>query len=239
MATTINKQRQLTVLLSAGRKLTSAPEATEEARPVLQQFIYGLCREDATAEQADRAYRGLCERFFDWNEVRVSSVRELEEAFEGMSNAEGRAQRLIAFLQEVFETTFSFDLDGLQKKGLKQAAKQLARYQAANDYVSAWVVQRSLGGHAIPLDGPTLRCARRLGLLEGTEADKEAARASLEHLVPKAKGPQFTDLISTLAGDLCWEEEPNCPSCPLAHDCPTAHGTGYTNGTTRSRPKPR
>ena len=240
MATTINKQRQLTALLAAARKLAQSPDTAEEARPVLQQFIYGLCREDATAEQADRAYRTLCEHFFDWNEVRVSSTRELEEAFADMTNPEGRAQRLISFLQEVFETTFSFDLDGLQKKGLKQAAKQLTRYQAANEYVSAWVVQRSLGGHAIPLDTATVRCARRLGLIECEETDRESARASLEHLVPKAKGPQFTDLISTLAGEHCWEGEPNCPSCPLAHDCPTAHSSGYTNGTTRStRPKPR
>jgi endonuclease III len=239
MATTINKQRQLTVLLSAARKLALSTDSGEDTRPVLQQFIYGLCREDATSEQADQAYRTLCERFFDWNEIRVSSLRELEEVFEGMSNPEGRAQRLVAFLQEVFETTFSFDLDGLQKKGLKQAAKQLGRYQAANEYVSAWVVQRSLGGHAIPLDAPTLRCARRLGLIESDDADREAARASLEHLVPKAKGPQFTDLISTLAGEHCWEE-PNCPSCPLAHDCPTAQSAGYANGTSRShRPKPR
>jgi endonuclease-3 len=240
MATTINKQRQLSALFSAARKLGRAAEAGQEDRPVLQQFIYGLCREDATCEQAERAYRALGERFFDWNEVRVSSPRELEEVFAGMANPEGRAQRLLSFLQEVFETTFSFDLDGLQKKGLKQAAKQLARYEAANDYVGAWVVQRSLGGHAIPLDAPTLRCARRLGLVEGDADDPEAARASLEHLVPKSKGSQFTDLVSTLAGELCWADEPNCPSCPLAHDCPTAHGSGYTNGTVRSaRPKPR
>jgi endonuclease-3 len=240
MATTINKQRLLTALLSASRKLGRASEAEQDARPVLQQFVYGLCREDATADEADRAYQSLCERFFDWNEVRVSSTRELEEVFAGMSNPEGRAQRLIAFLQEVFETTFSFDLDALQKKGLKQAAKQLARYQAANDYVSAWVVQRSLGGHAIPLDAPTLRCARRLGLVESADEGREAARASLEHLVPKAKGPQFTDLISTVAGEHCWEEDPNCSGCPLAHECPTGHGVVSANGTGRSgRPKPR
>jgi endonuclease-3 len=241
MATTINKQRLLTALLSASRKLGRASEAEHDVRPVLQQFVYGLCREDATADQADQAYQALGERFFDWNEVRVSSIRELEEVFAGMSNPEGRAQRLIAFLQEVFETTFSFDLDGLQKKGLKQAAKQLARYQAANDYVSAWVVQRSLGGHAIPLDAPTLRCARRLGLIESSDdEDRETARASLEHLVPKAKGPQFTDLISTVAGEHCWEEDPNCPACPLAHECPTGHSAVSANGTGRSgRPKPR
>ena len=237
MATTINKQRLLNLLFAKARGLGPAGQ---EALPVLQQFVYGLCREDATPEQADRAYRTLCERFFDWNEVRVSSVRELEEAFAGLTNAEGRAQRLVAFLQEVFETTYSFDLDSLQKKGLKQAAKQLGRYQAANDYVGAWVVQRSLGGHAIPLDRATLRCTRRLGLIDDDQDDLEAARATLEHLVPKAKGPQFTDLVSDIADEVCWEASPNCPGCPLAAECPTAHEAGAANGSSRGhRSKPR
>jgi endonuclease III len=222
MATTINKQRLLSQVFATAPKHAGDGG---EARPVLEQFIYALCREGATREQADRAYRHLRERFFDWNEVRVSSARELEEAFAGMSGAELRAQRLVAFLQEVFETTFSFDLEGLQKKGLKQAAKQLGRYQAANEYAVSWVVQRTLGGHAIPLDAPTLRCARRLGLAEGG-GDEAEARASLEHLVPKAKGPVFTDQISHLAKEHCWEDEPNCPACPLSGDCATAHENG-------------
>jgi endonuclease-3 len=236
MATTINKQRLLSQVLAAAPKNAGDGGG---ARPVLEQFIYAICREGATREQADAAYRHLQERFFDWNEVRVSSVRELEEAFEGLSGAELRAQRLVAFLQEVFETTFSFDLEGLQKKGLKQAAKQLGRYQAANEYAVSWVVQRTLGGHAIPLDAPTLRCARRLGLVEG--GDEAEARASLEHLVPKAKGPAFTDQISHLAGEYCAEDEPNCPACPLSGDCPTAQESGALGvAAGRShRPKPR
>jgi endonuclease-3 len=236
MATTINKQRLLNGVLATAPKHAGDGG---EARPVLEQFIYAICREGATREQADRAYRQLQERFFDWNEVRVSSARELEEAFAGLSGPDLRAQRLISFLQEVFETTFSFDLEGLQKKGLKQAAKQLARYQAANEYAVSWVVQRTLGGHAIPLDAPTLRCARRLGLTDG--GDEAEARASLEHLVPKAKGPAFTDQVSQLAGEYCWEDEPNCPACPLSGDCVTAQENGVESvAAGRShRPKPR
>jgi len=237
MATTINKQRLLSQVLASARKSTEG----QEPRPVLQEFIYALCREDATPEQADRAYRNLCERFFDWNEVRVSSARELVEAFGGLSGGEVRAQRLLSFLQEVFETTFSFDLEPLHKKGLKQAAKQLARYAAANDYLTGWVVQRSLGGHAIPVDAPTLRCARRLGLLDAEHEDLEAARASLEHLVPKAKGPLFTDGVSHLAEEFCWEGAPNCPACPLAVDCATAQERGVESisAARPHRSKPR
>src|SRR5438309_1449484 len=98
MAITVNKQRLVNHLLSLGKKLA---QPLEDPRPVLEEFIYGVCRENATREQADQAYACLRERFFDWNEIRVSSIRELEDAFAGLSDAEGRAQRLVAFLQEV------------------------------------------------------------------------------------------------------------------------------------------
>ena len=179
-----------------------------------------------TRDQADQAYRNLREQFFDWNEVRVSSVRELAEAMQGLPNAEQRAQRLIDFLQEVFETTISFDLESLHKKGVKVAAKQLARYQAANDYAVAWVIQQSLGGHAIPIDAPTLRTLRRLGLLETEEQDPETLRASLEHQIAKAKGPVFNDLMSELAEEYCYEADPACAVCPLASACQFAGNLG-------------
>lgn len=238
MAITINKQRLVNHLLALGKKKI---EPGADQRRVLEEFIYGLCRENATREQADRAYDYLRERFFDWNEIRVSSIRELEEAFAGLVDPEARSQRLVAFLQEVFETTFSFDLDDLLKKGLKQAAKQLSRYQAHNEYVGSWVMQRSLGGHAIPVDAPTLRCAQRLALIESGPDGWETARSTLEHLIPKSKGPLFTDVIAYVAEEHCWEETPNCSACPLSSECPTAHEGASTNGTGRAghRAKPR
>jgi endonuclease-3 len=219
MPTTTNKQRVLNQFFTVLKKRYEPAEP--ESLPVLEQFVYAVCREGATREQADRAYRCLRERFFDWNEIRVSSPREVEEALGDIPDPETRANRLISLLQEVFETTFSFDLEGLHKKGLKQAAKQLARYQAANDYAVAWVTQQTLGGHAVPLDGPALRVLRRLGLIDGGQEDLEALRASLEHIVPKARGTLFNELVSALAADVCWEDEPNCATCPLAAECPT------------------
>lgn len=240
MPTATNKQRLLNQLFARLTKRYGA--GGDDARPVLEQFLYGICREGSTRERADRAFKALQERFFDWNEIRVSSVREVGDALSDLPDAEQRAERLIRFLQEVFEKRFGFDLEDLHKKGLKVAAKHLSGYQAANDYVGAWVVQQSLGGHAIPLDAPTLRTTRRLGLIESDQDDPETVRASLEHLVPKARGTLFVDLVSRLAEDCCWEDNPGCGSCPLAGECPTAQELGLreTAGAGRSsRPKPR
>ncbi len=247
MATTTNKQRTLNQLLAVAnsgtdsRGKSSKEESVCANLPVLEQVIFALCRENATLAQAQLAFENLKTRFFDWNEIRVSTIRELEEALAGLSDAETRAQRLVAFLQEVFEERFAFELEDLHKKGVKQAAKKLTNYGAANEYVGSWVVQRSLGGHAIPVDAATLRCARRLGLIDSSIEDPESARAALEHLVPKAKGVQFTDAISEIAESHCWEVDPNCSRCSLQSDCPTAlESRGEQLSTTRvSRTKPR
>ncbi|NBO93471.1 MAG: endonuclease [Planctomycetia bacterium] len=231
MPATMSKQQVLTQLLDA---VESAPQPAI-ALPVLEQFLYGICREDSTPEMAKQAYENLRKDFFDWNEVRVSTVREIEDALGGLSDASTRAERVIAFLQEVFETTFSFDLEAIQKKGLKQASKTLQGLKAANEYVVGWVIQRSLGGHAIPIDTATLRCARRLGLIDTD--DIETARASLEHQVPKAKGAAFTDTISILAEQSCWEDEPHCTTCPLKGGCPSARLD--VPSSSRSKAKPR
>jgi endonuclease-3 len=240
MPTATNKQRVLSQLFTAVKKEYDPPEPSE--RPVLEQLLYALCREDATREQADQAFRNLQERFFDWNEVRVSSIREIEEAVTDLSHAEGRAQRVIQLLQEVFEANFSFDLDPLQKAGVKQAAKKLSRYQALNDFAIAWVIQQALGGHAIPLDSSTLRVLRRLGILEEGQGQEnlEAIRASLEHVVPKARGTLFNELVSFIAHEYCTERNPNCADCPLAQDCPSARaGAESGAGGERTARKPR
>jgi endonuclease-3 len=237
MPTTVNKQKILNHILTFLKKRYNP--ADPEARPVLEHLIYALCREGTTREAADRAYRLLQERFFDWNEIRVSSPQEIQEVLEDLPDSHARAQRIISLLQEVFETNFSFDLEPLQKKGLKQAAKHLARYEAANDYTVSWAVQQSLGGHAVPLDEPSLRVVRRLSLVDGTEENLEALRASLEHLVPKAKGSLFSDLLSALAEEFCKEDEPRCSTCPLCSECPTGQEAKTSVSARGSRVKPR
>jgi endonuclease III len=234
MPTTVNKQNVVAQILTKVKKRYEPREP--EARPVLEQFLYAICREGATREQADRAFRSLQESFFDWNELRVSSAREVEEILGDIPDAEHRANRLITFLQEVFETTFSYDLEPLHKKGMKQAAKQLSRYQAANDYAVSWVVQQSLGGHAIPLDPPALRVLRRLGVIDSEHDDLESVRASLEHLVPKARGPLFVEILSAMAHDRKWEDDPRSPFRDLLHD-EDADEDGVPERS--SRPKPR
>lgn len=234
-----NKQQLLTQSQTLLKKRFPLPvsEAADEPRPLLEELIYAICREASTSVEADAGYARLRKTFVDWNEVRVSTVQEVGDVLRPLSGSGSRAKRIIGLLQEVFEDKYSFDLSDLDKKGLKDTARKLRFYkEGVNDYAVAWVIQRTLGGHAIPLDEPTLRVLRRLGVIEDFDPDSlETVRGSIEHVIPKTRGPEFTDLMSVHAEELCTEKDPNCPACPLNRDCPT----GIENLAKKAEPKPK
>jgi len=234
MPATTSKPELLAKALKLLDKKFPAP-AEPVTRPVLEELIYGVCREGCPTAQADATFLHFKKTFFDWNEIRVSTVPEIHEALQGVPNNGPKAQRIVEILQYVFEMYYSFELGDLDKKGLRQAAKQLARFTGVNDFTVAWVTQRSLGGHAIPLDEPTLRVLRRLKVVEGEIDDLESVRGTIEHYIPKTSGIEFTEHIATLAADLCLEKQPKCAECPLKSDCPT----GQENLAKKADPKPK
>jgi endonuclease-3 len=237
-----NKQQLLTHAQNALKKKFPLPTAAGageavEPRPLLEEIIYAICREGSTPAEADAAYARLRKTFIDWNEIRVSTVQEVGDVLRPLTGPGTRAKRIIALLQEVFEATYTFDLSEASKKGLKDTARKLRFYkESVNDYAVAWVIQRTLGGHAIPLDEPTLRVLTRLGVVEDADPDSlEATRGSIEHVIPKTRGPEFTDLMSIHAKELCVEKDPHCPACPLKSDCPV----GIENTSKKPEPKPK
>jgi endonuclease-3 len=189
-----------------------APQLT-----VLEAVVYGICRENTTREQANQALSRFNDEFFDWNEVRVSGVEEIEERLAGIPEPGNRAQKIRRFLRQLFNRTYGFTLEPLTKKPLKEALKVLQTYDAfASDYVTATVIQQALGGHAIPVDTVSFRALQRLGF---TEKDVHSLRGVLERAVPKNRGAEFLDLIEELAFDTCVEEEPHCSRCELRKVC--------------------
>ena len=206
------------------------PKADREAPrlTVLEAVVYGICHENTTREQANQALSRFGDEFFDWNEVRVSGVDEIEERLAGIPEPAERALKIRRFLRQLFNRTYGFSLDALAKRPLKDALKVLHTYEAfTSDYVTATVIQQALGGHAIPIDMVSLRALQRLGF---TEKDVAALRGILERAVPKNRGAEFVDLLEELAFDTCLDPEPHCPRCELRKICAFAlsHKGGQT-----------
>ena len=232
MATTSKAQflTEVQALLKNRYKLEPGPEKLS----ILESVIYAICHEDATRSGATQALAQFKESFFDWNEVRVSSLEEIQGVLKNLNQADGRAFRLRRFLRQLFDKTYGFSLDALTKKPQKESIKALEEYEAlASDFVMATVTRLALAGHAIPVDAAALRALTRLGVAEG-EADVPTLRATLERAVPKNRGTEFADLIEELAHDTCVEGEPDCPRCELQKICPTGQDFKAHNGQAKS-----
>jgi endonuclease III len=169
-------------------------------RPVLEHLLYACCLENATYESADKAYTLVSTNFFDWNEVRVSTVKELAEVMHSLPDPSSAASNLKRILQGVFESTYSFDLEALRKQNLGVAQQRLKKLEGCTNFAVAYVTQAVLGGHAIPIDRGVFDCLAVLGLV--TEADRKSSTVpGMERAIAKNKGVEFGSLVHQLGAE--------------------------------------
>jgi endonuclease III len=163
----------------------SAPAVKD--RSLLEHLVFACCVENSPYEAAEKVFHSLKSDYFDWNEVRVSSVRELAEVCKPLNDPNESATRIKRVLQSVFETHYSFDLEPLKKQNIGAAVKQLEKYNGSSPFVVAFVTQQALGGHAIPTNVGLLESLRIVGVISDAEAAKGVV-PGLERTVPKSKG---------------------------------------------------
>ncbi len=170
-------------------------------RGTLEQLLFACCLENARYEAAEQAFVAVSSAFFDWNEVRVSTVKELAEVMNNLPEPAAAATRLKQSLQSAFEATYSFDLEAMKKQNLGQAVQRLKKFAGTTPFTIAHVTQTSLGGHAIPLDRGALGVLFIVGA--ATEAEVKSAEVTgLERAIPKTKGAEFSSLLHQLGAEL-------------------------------------
>jgi endonuclease-3 len=168
--------------------------------PVLETLLYAVCLENSTPEHAGAVYARLLNAFHDLNEVRVSSISELQPTFHDLSDSEWRAARVKGALQYVFETNYAFDFESLRRKTAELATKQLAKIPSLSPFVRSYVMQHCLGSHILPIDDHMHAALVWLGVAERGQTAEQAG----EHLRPfvrKADAPLFCHLLGCLAND--------------------------------------
>jgi endonuclease-3 len=187
------------------------PVAPALNRSVLEHLLFASCLENAHYPVAEEAFAALVHTFFDWNEIRVSSVRELSEVACGLPDPAAAAHRVKRILQSVFEATYSFDLEELRKQNLGPAVERLEKIEGTSKFSIACVIQSALSGHAIPIDSGTARALRLLDM--ATDEDVAAGTIpGLDRAIPKNSGIEFGSLIHQLGADFV-----GAPYSPALH----------------------
>ncbi len=177
------------------------PIETLKERTLLEHLLYACCLEASLYESADKVFEDLSQQFYDWNEVRVTSIRELTVIMKPLNDPIEAAKRLKRVLQSVFETHYSFDLELLKKQNIGQTTKQIEKYNGATGFTVAYVTQHALGGHSIPINRGLLEAMRVVGVVSDTEA-KKGRVPGLERVVAKPKGIEIGTLLHQVGVEL-------------------------------------
>jgi endonuclease-3 len=177
------------------------PVAPPADRTALEHLLYGCLLENARYEAADEAFAKLKELYYDWNEIRVTTVTELAEGMNGVPDASAAAQRVKRALQSIFEANYTFDIEPLKKQNLGKAEKDLEKITGVSPFVRSYVTQNALGGHSIPVSKGAIDALYAVGALNDAEADKGEV-PGLERAIPKNKGVEFGSLLQQLAAEV-------------------------------------
>ena len=197
-AKTVDRQKVLTKLIKQLKKEFGRLPRKRDSLSVLETMLYAVCLEDASVENAEAVFDRLNDEFFDWNEVRVSTITELEPTFEALPDPARRAMRVRYLLYYVFDHQFSYDFDSLKRKPLELVHKQLNKIKHLTPFARNYLLQHSLGSHVLPVDARMLRVAAFLGLVPA-RATVENAPELLKPMIRKADGFEIMWLLKSLS----------------------------------------
>jgi endonuclease-3 len=173
------------------------PHVPAKDRTLLDHLLFACLLENSSHDAAERGFQALNKEFFDLNEVRVSTVRELSDSLRGLVDPAESADRLKRTLHSVFESVYAFDLEPLKKQNIGQAVKTVEKYDGTTPFIAAYVTQTALGGHAIPVNNGLLIALEVIGVISDVEA-KKGFVPGLERAVPKSKGIEVASLMHQL-----------------------------------------
>lgn len=172
---------------------------------VLDTVLFSICLENSNSSDAQDALQRLKDNFYDYNELRVSSITEIQHAFVNMSEPEWRAMRARDVLQFVFENGYTYDIEDLKKKTMDSAEKHLKKIKSLTPFAISHTLLFALGSHLVPVSKTILSTSMWLGLLEPKTKIK-AAGEQLKGAVRKSDVPLFYYLLSVLAADAKYQK---------------------------------
>jgi hypothetical protein len=175
-----------------------APVLPTEPDCPLRRLGIAILGVGSSDEQAEKAVEKCFETMVDWNEVRVSTPREVQKAT-GLMNENGLAccRRLVRALEAIYRRENALCLDQLRTQPRREARQYLESLDGVDAYAAASVMLWSLGGHAIPANDRLLAALREADMIH-PDAERHEVQAFLERNISAADAKLFSLVMRAL-----------------------------------------
>lgn len=212
-------KRKLEPLLRTLSREGGGPIVTRR-RPPLETGLVSILARGASEAAAERGMVRLQRDYVDWNEVRVSSVVELEDALREarVPDAFRKADALKAFLDRVYAEGNKPTLEALASLETEKARKFLGEFKSLTPRQRGAIWYLGGGRSGVVGDAGLLRVLRRIGLVSSTTGE-----TSLEEWLtagwPGHEGYGVYDALARVAEEVCRSDVPDCARCALNRSC--------------------
>jgi endonuclease III len=198
----------------------------EQAKPTVthptEYAIRIILCEEATPEQAEKALDRLRKGFVDWNDLRVSRLREIRDVLgTDFPRASYKARVIPRLLDQVFKDHNSMVWDFLETMGKVEARAYFEKLEDVRPFVAATMARDCAEAHTFPVDNDISRTLGRVGVVQPGKETEAELQAFLERAVKSTRALEVHQLLKRLAQEFCGAEDRLCIRCVLKNMCPS------------------
>jgi endonuclease III len=217
---TVNREAKNKKILGICDRALGVRRKLQKAPP-LETAVHALLAPGNRDDQAAAALKELLLEFVDWNEVRVSSWKEIGSVLEnaGLADPGDKAILLRKLLEAVFNRFNKMSLDPLLVQKPEDARRTLEAMADVPDPAAGAVLNLNLGFDGLHATHGLTRVARRVGFLRDGPAAQ--LKKDLESNVPRKDRFRFQQHLGHIGRQFCLAGVTLCARCPLHEFCST------------------
>jgi endonuclease III len=167
-----------------------------------------------------QSFRRLKTNFVDWNEVRISSLPEIQEALAQAPSSLGVAVFIKDFLDYLHSCNQTMDLEFLAEENITEIRKFLRLIRSMNASTVSMVLRMRKEYPVLPIDSNMEPALVRMGLVKKTDNRDQKGRF-LHTVVEADSALAFHHFLIEHARETCPPEDDDvqCPTCELTKCC--------------------
>lgn len=207
-------------MIQSLEKIYGVPQKPKAKVPIVDQIVIHVMAHQEKEEDVQKAYESLVQEFVDWNEVRVSHPREIQEIIEPYLKKQinEKAHKIKDILYQIFNFYNRLDLEFLWDKDFSEIQKLIQHIHGLGQEFLAKFICYIYFQEDAPLSPAFFRIGKRMNLWE------ENANPSIlkKNFIKEIGLENFSHLkiLLFLHGEsICCSKAYDCSHCTLMKQC--------------------
>lgn len=196
------------------------PGFKDYPREILDLVIFHKIHFYMAENEALQAYRRLKSNFVDWNEVRISSIREIQEILGNSADSLEVAIFIKGLLEFLHQQRHSVDLEFLAEQNISEIRRFLKQIKGMDAATINMILRIRKDYPVIPVNAPMENTLLRIGVVRQTDTRDQKGKY-LHGLVNEDAALSFHHFILNHSRAICPPDETQlqCSSCGIRKSC--------------------